>query len=277
MIPGDGLVTCIKSPDNRIIKTFKSLTMRKYREKSGLFPVEGIKLVEEALISGYDLEFVILTEKILLQIPNIINRLEQKNVPVYSVSEPFFNRISETVTPQGIAAAVVSRKTDPESLINSVQNPIFVVVDRIQDPGNLGSIIRSADAAGAHGVFILKGSADAYNPKTVRATMGSIFHIPVLHIGEQTVFLDALKTSHIKLLITSIQAKLPVFKTDLTCPLAVVFGNESFGISAEIIRIADVSVKIPIAGQAESYNVAAAAGIVLYEVMRQRMQSHVCL
>ncbi|MDO9288788.1 MAG: RNA methyltransferase, partial [Thermodesulfovibrionales bacterium] len=147
--------------------------------------------------------------------------------------------------------------------------PLIVIVEGVQEPGNLGTIIRTADAAGADAVIILEGTCDAFSQKTIRATAGSIFNIPIVY-AETDKLLEWLKAKKISLAATSLDAKKSIFNTDLKKPLAFVFGNEAHGVSAEIKKNADVILKIPIFGKAESLNVSASAAICLYEAVRQR-------
>lgn len=264
------MINYIKSSNNDIIKLFRSLRNPKYRDKFNLFTVEGLKLVKEAFSSNFELKFVILTDKTLMQVAEIENLCSQRHVPQYIVTEQLFNKISDTISPQGVAAAVKIKDHCIDDVIKPARKSFFVITDMVQDPGNLGGIIRSADATGADAVFVLKGSVDVYNPKTIRATMGSIFHLPVIRIDDKQSILNHLKSSRVSIIASSLNAKSLIFEADFSGPIAVVVGNESCGVSREILSFADTHIKIPLVGKAESYNVAVAAGIVMYEVMRQR-------
>jgi len=149
------------------------------------------------------------------------------------------------------------------------QTALIVVIDEIQDPGNLGTIIRTADAAGTDAVFLLPGTCDAFMPKVIRATAGSIFHVPLVS-AESDVLMAWLREKKILLAITAADAEEDIYSADLSVPLAIVFGNEARGVSSRMKKAADRSLRIPIFGKAESLNVATSAAICLYEVVRQR-------
>ena len=148
-------------------------------------------------------------------------------------------------------------------------SPLLVVSDGIQDPGNLGTIIRTADAAGADGVVILPGTCDVYMQKTIRATAGSLFNIPVTHAAVDEL-LDWLRAHKINLAVTASGAEKSFFEADLNKPVAFVFGNEAQGVQEDLKRAADMVLSVPIYGKAESLNVAASAAVCLYEAVRQR-------
>ena len=148
--------------------------------------------------------------------------------------------------------------------------PLIVVLDGIQDPGNAGTIIRTADAAGCTGVVILKGATDIYAGKTVRATMGSLFHLPVWEGVAAGELITALRSANIGILATALQNADIYYQVDLKKPVAVILGNEGQGVGRELIDKADGCLTIPLVGAAESLNVAVAAGVILYEAVRQR-------
>lgn len=156
-----------------------------------------------------------------------------------------------------------------ESLIAGARG-LVVVLDGVQDPGNVGTIIRSADAAGAAGVVLGAGCADVYNPKTIRSTMGSLFHLPIVE-GQLESLLPEAKVAGVKLVSTSLQAEHSCYSYDFTQSVWLVIGNEGKGISDATARLVDDSITIPMQGQAESLNAAMAATILLFEAMRQRM------
>ncbi len=155
--------------------------------------------------------------------------------------------------------------------LRPVAPALIVVIDGVQDPGNLGAIIRTSDAAAADAVILLPGTCDAFMQKTIRSTAGSIFNIPVIHADLQAL-LQWLRLNEIKLAVTSLDSARTVFEERLEGPLALVFGNEAHGVSKEIRSAADLLLKIPIYGHAESLNVASAAAVCLYEAVRQRMK-----
>ena len=263
----------ISSATNKLIKEIASLRQRKYRDKLGMFLAEGVRLVEECATAGWPVKVCIYTEEAAgrERAKAVIERLATTDCRMVVVSEDIYNKISDTEQPQGIMAVLKKRQFSIEQMLVSTNKlPLFVVLDGIQDPGNAGTIIRTADAAGCAGVIALKGSADIYAGKTVRATMGSLFHLPVMEGLSSAELLLNLKQANIKLLATSLQQSDVYYQANFNCPVAIILGNEGQGISPELICEADAYLHIPLVGHAESLNVAVAAGIILYEAVRQR-------
>lgn len=263
----------ISSVTNKLIKEIASLKQRKYRDKFGMFLAEGVRLVEECANACWPVAICIYTEEAAVheRAKAIIDQLSATNCRMVMVSEDIYNKISDTEQPQGIMVVVKKRQVSFEQiLVSTDKQPLLVVLDGIQDPGNAGTIIRTADAAGCVGVIVLKGSADIYAGKTVRATMGSLFHMPVMEGMSPAELILKLKQANIKLLATCLQQSEVYYQTNFNCPAAIVLGNEGQGISHELIHAADACLHIPLVGHAESLNVAVAAGVVLYEAVRQR-------
>jgi TrmH family RNA methyltransferase len=264
------LIESITSLQNKLIKTAASLKQKKYRDESGLFIVEGIRLCEEALHSNWDIAYCIYDETVQndrLQV--IIDDLFQRDCKVVRVSPSIYDKVAETKDSQGILA-VVRKKTNTSEQIMTVKNPIFVVLDGVQDPGNVGTVIRTADAAGCSAVLLTKGCADLFGGKTVRATMGSLFHLPCIAGFSQAELIASFKEHKITVFATSLEASKEYYSVDFNQPIAIVFGNEGNGVSKEMLECAQARVHIPIYGQAESLNVAASAAVILYETVRQR-------
>ncbi|CVK17394.1 TrmH family RNA methyltransferase [Sporomusa sphaeroides] len=263
----------ISSPANRLIKEVVSLKQKKYRDSLGLFIAEGVRLIEECAVAGWSVATCIYTEAAAARdrTRSLIERLEKLNCQLAVVPDSLYNKISDTEQPQGIMVIVKKRQATLESMVAAGENPpLVVVLDGIQDPGNVGTIIRTADAAGCTGVIALKGSADIYAGKTVRASMGSLFHLPVVEGITSLELITWLQRCRVRLLATSLQQSELYYRTRLACPVAIVLGNEGQGVSPELLEAADSCVNIPLIGQAESLNVAVAAGIILYEAVRQR-------
>ena len=245
----------IESSQNKIIKQINSLKQKKYRDKEGLFIVEG-----ERLISECSPEYVLARE----DYAGSLDGFER----VYTASEALFDKISDTVSPQGILGVCKI----PENDINDFdgkEKAFVVILERVADPGNLGTIIRTADAAGADAVILSEGCADPYNLKTIRSTMGSIFHLPVYRNVDLKEFL---KNTKIKTFAAHLKGTKSCYDTDMTESVGIIIGNEANGISDEISSLADELVKIPMPGRAESMNAAVAAGVMIYEAVRQRMR-----
>lgn len=192
----------------------------------------------------------------------------EREAVLLEVPEALLSLLADTETPQGIVALV----SYPVAALGDIafrDAPFLVVCDGIRDPGNLGTIIRAADAAGADGVVVLPGSCDAFMPKTVRATAGSLFSLPVVHSAPGALA-DYCESAGIALVVADVRAAMPVYAFDFVRPVAVAFGNEAHGPGKELIARATERVKIPIIGKAESLNVAMSATVCLYEAVRQR-------
>ena len=262
----------IGSTQNKWVKYIKSLQQRKYREKEKAFLLEGIRLLEEAVESSWPLKLGAYSPK-LLENPRgkrILQILKSKTIPLVCLTDEILDKVGDTQSPQGILAVACEKETDWEAIWASSLEPVLVIVDGIQDPGNLGTIIRTADAHGAQGVLLTKGTVDLYNSKTIRSTMGSIFHLPILRINNLTECLQQLNEQKVKIVVGDLAAKEYCFQHDYTGAIAICVGNEGAGPSWELKEKAHTMVKIPILGQAESLNVAVATGILLYEINRQR-------
>jgi TrmH family RNA methyltransferase len=191
-------------------------------------------------------------------------------IEIFEVTEHIINKLTDTDTPQGIIAIVSYKSQNLEEIIfKSI--PLIVVINGVQEPGNLGTIIRTSDAAGADAVIILPGTCDVFMQKTLRATAGSIFNIPIVY-AETDELLRWLRANSIQLIATALDLDKSIFDSDLKKPLALVFGNEAHGVSNVIKKNADLVLKIPIFGKAESLNVAISAAVCLFEAVRQRVQ-----
>ena len=261
----------IDSPANKKIKLAIALKQRKQREKNGLFVAEGLRLCEMAAESDWQISYGLLTRQLTCQERGraLAERLAEQGCSLYEVPETLFAKAAGTETPQGIML-VMAQKNPSLSAGAERDKPLYVVMDGVQDPGNAGTIIRTADAVGADGVILLKGTVDVYSDKAVRSTMGSIFYVPVysgVTLDELTEFVQE---SGLQLLATALdEMAKPHFQQDFTQGTAVVLGNEGNGVSQELLAAAQKTY-IPMYGQAESLNVGMSAAIVLYEALRQR-------
>lgn len=256
------MISTLTSLKNDLVKRAASLKMKKYRQKEGLFLLEGKRAVEEALASRWTLRalfFTRLTE-------GWERRAEESTLPWYEVPLPVLQKITATEDPQSVAALVEIRQENLDSF--APERGLVLVLDQIRDPGNLGTLIRTADALGAAGVVLLEDTADLYNPKVVRSTMGSLFHLPVctgVKAGEMETWC---RKNGYALWATALEGAEDVTKLQWPAKTALVLGSEAEGVSPEILAAADQKVKIPMAGQAESLNVAVAGGIVMFEAAR---------
>lgn len=252
----------IESKDNKLIKEIRKLSEKKYRQKYEQFLIEGFRFVSEALCSDFDVEYIfILEEKQDKLALYEIEKNTSENTKMILVSQSVLNSICDTLSPQGIVAVVKNKKFTIKD-----EDGFYVLCDEVQDPGNMGTIIRSAHAAGALGLIVTKGVVDIYNQKTLRATMGSIFHVPIIETFETVL---ELKDDGFKLLVSSLEAKDDFYDVDLTGKLIISVGNEGNGVSTKVRDLADLLVKIPMPGKAESLNVGVAASIMMFERVRQ--------
>lgn len=261
----------ISSPSNRIIKHIKSLHKKKYRWEHQNFFVEGVRAVEESIISKGEIEYILYSEAIynVKGGNELIELIEKEEYTNYQITDKLLKEISDTENPQGIMAVVKLHISNLEDVLVDSNN-FLVLLDRLQDPGNMGTIIRTADALGANGVVITRGSVDMFNPKTIRSTMGSIFHIPLVYYDDINDALMELKEKNIKIMSTSLESSVPCYEVDFTKDFALVIGNEASGISKEVLDNSDTLIRIPMVGRAESLNAGVASGIVMYEASRQR-------
>lgn len=261
----------IHSKSNNRVKEWAALKQKKYRDANGLFLIEGIRLVEEALESGTPIETVLVQDEVLPtgKLDEIVNSSQSRQLELIEVNQAVIDQIADTKTPQGVIAIGRVFEHEIQGLIEKKENPLYVIADRIQDPGNLGTIIRSADAVNATAVFVGTGSVDLYNPKVVRATMGSLFHLPVAEVSLHEL-IPLLKTNAIRVIGTEAETGDSLFTADFSGGTAIVIGSEAHGISEEIRQEIDSFLSVPMPGKAESLNAAIAASVILYEALRQR-------
>lgn len=255
------MIKDIMSAQNPLIKATAELKIKKYRSQRGEFLVEGVRSVQEALTSGWELTSIFFTDAISDE--KIMTTLIDNPERCYRVSQAIIERLTDTKTPQGIVAVVKVHASRLEAL-TSVKG-LLLVLDEVQDPGNVGTIIRTADAAGACGVVLLQDCADIYSPKVVRSTMGSIFHLPIINNVDKAVFCAWCKKEQWTLWVSALEGGVSVYETTWEQKIALVMGNEANGASAEMLKSAVNKVYIPMQGGAESLNVAIAAGIFLFE------------
>ncbi|WP_445506854.1 TrmH family RNA methyltransferase [Niallia sp. 03190] len=243
----------IHSVKNPQVKEWKKRLSKKERDKTGTFLVEGFHLVEEAFKADAILDLIISEE---IDLPG----WDYGDIPVTIVTKEIMDQLTDTETPQGIVA--VCKQMENASIISSGKT--FIVLDKVQDPGNLGTIIRTADAAGMDAIIIGEGTVDIYNPKVVRSAQGSHFHLPIL---KQNIpnFIDALKEKSIPVFGTSLENGKNYREVERTQQgFCLIVGNEGNGVSKEVLAKTDANLHIPIYGKSESLNVAVAAGILLY-------------
>lgn len=195
--------------------------------------------------------------------------LDLSRFSVEILSDTVFQYVSDTKTPQGILCIVEQQKYDINEILK-IGNPHFMVLDNLQDPGNLGTIVRTAEGAGVDAVFLSKESVDIYNPKTIRSTMGSIYRMPVIYVEDLLELLSTFKKKGIKSYAAHLEGENTYDKEDYQSGTAILIGNEGNGLRDEVANAADIWVRIPMQGQVESLNAAIAASVLMFEVYRQR-------
>ncbi|MGL4990724.1 MAG: TrmH family RNA methyltransferase [Sarcina sp.] len=253
----------IESKNNSLFKNIKKLKEKKYRNQSGTYLIEGLRFVDEAFKSSIKVEKLLYTTEFLDKHKEFLKNKE--TIEHIVLSESLLKELSFTGTPQGVMAIINMENKN----INN--GDIFVLVDKVQDPGNMGTIIRTAHAVGASGILTTKGTVDIYNDKVLRSTMGSIFYIPIIE-DENLEITKSLKSKNYKLVVSSLQGEKNFFEENLNGNIIIAVGNEGNGVSDEIYNISDIKVKIPMPGSAESLNVAVATSVMLYEKVRQNIK-----
>lgn len=260
----------IISPANQNIKHIKSLHKRKYRDKYKEFLIEGLRSIEHGLDNNAKFNAICYNEEIENSNRGceLLEKISQRRIELYKVNDKIFKDISTTDNSQGVLGVVKRQYYNLEDIINK-EKLFLIILDRLQDPGNVGTIIRTADAAGADGIIPLKGTVDIYNSKTIRSTMGSIFTMPIVHIEDNASIVEILKGNNVDIISTILEANKYHFEVKYKRKNAVIIGNEGNGISDELIKHSNIKVKIPIIGNAESLNASIASGIIIYEIVRQ--------
>ena len=262
----------ITSRDNALVKKVLKLHTSTGRKRAGQYFTEGIRSVGQALDSKAPVSEVIYSKRVygLGSGRELMDRVFKAGINIVEVSESLFKFICDTESPQHIMAVIDIKECDREEVMD-VKEPLFVIVDGIQDPGNLGTIIRTADGAGASAVLLLKGTTDPYSPKVVRSTMGSNYSIPVFRERDAGELFDALNKKGIRLIASSPESGTPYWNADFTGSIGIIIGNEANGISEQVLEYSDQSVALPMPGRAESLNAAVACGVLLYKALEQRL------
>lgn len=261
------MIRFIQSAKNVNIKEVKSLLKKKGRESTGLFIVEGIRAVREAVISGASIDKIFITDDYYaIGLSESIESI-MADKSIFVISDAIFDSISDTQSPQGILAVVKQNDLDFETFDDNGQ--FIVLLENVQDPGNLGTVIRTADACGVDLVILSDDCADIYNPKVVRSTMSSLFHVPVCKVKDMWACVQQLKRKGYTTYASCPENGISCFDVPFTGKTCLIFGNEANGLTKKIINCSDVPVKIPMPGKAESLNVSVAAGILMYEKVRK--------
>ncbi len=253
----------IGSPENPRVKELRSLHRRSVRYRRQTFLIEGVRLVEEALAAGLPLRLALYVPDQLQKLPRGTALLERLVAcrEAFSTTPQVLRRVSDTVTPQGVVAAVPFPERPPQG------EGLLLILDRLRDPGNCGTILRTAEAAGVRAVYLSPGSVDPFSPKVVRAGMGAHFRL-ALRVASWAEI--AVAVSGRQVLLAEARAGRPYDRVDFCLPTALIVGGEAEGAGVEARALAAEVVSIPMAGAAESLNVAVATGILLFEALRQR-------
>lgn len=256
----------ITSKENKHIKNcVKLVSSKKYRKETGLFVAEGLRLCEDALKSGQRAVQAFLTPE-TAQKPQAMEIVAQAQ-EAFLISPEVAAKISDTQTPQGIFC--VFKILDNHSLVDTMKGKRFVVLSSLQDPGNLGTIIRTSEAFAMDAIIMSADCPDIYSPKVLRATMGGVFRIPIITVENISGAIEYLRQEQVSVYAAALSKEsVPITKVDLGGRTAVVIGNEGNGLSAEVISCCTKSVIIPMAGNAESLNAAIAASIAIWEMSK---------
>lgn len=260
----------ITSAANPLVKRVRLLADRKHRRREAAFVVQGIQPVWQAIEAQAEIEAIIVAPE-LLRHPGataMVAEQEAAGVRVARLSGELFGRIADREGPAGLAAIVRAAPLTLTSLAASADS-VFVALHSAGNPGNLGTIIRTASAAGAAGVILIGPSADPYDPTAVKASMGALFTVPVGTADSAAEFLDWAHRGGVRVAATSARGNVTYWQADLTPPLAILLGSEGTGLPEDVLAAADLQVAIPMTGTAESLNLAVAAAILLYEVRRR--------
>lgn len=256
------MITSSKNPKIQWVRSLQSRSRQ--RHDAGAFVIEGVRLVEEALAAGYKAQLVLYSDDLNPRGHNLVKTFESQGASVDHVSPKVMRAASDTDTPQGILVVLPLLSKPPHGALNLVLIP-----EAVRDPGNLGTMLRTAEAAGVDSVFLPGGTVDAYAPKVLRAAMGAHFRLPIINAKWETIR-SRISSESLKVFLADANDGEVYTQADLSGPLALVVSGETEGPSNEALDLTDVHLHIPMPGGAESLNVAIAAGILLFEVVRQR-------
>ncbi len=258
----------------KIFKELLRLKTQKGRKTQKRFLIEGMRLCEEMANSNWETEFVLFTSS-FQNSPSgkkLLQKFERGNVKTIPVKDEVVKKLSDTVTPQGIIAIVNIKEFSLNELWSEGSN-IILALDAIRDPGNVGTLIRTADAFGIDGVILSSDTVELYNPKVVRSTMGSIFHLPIFDEVDLEKFIPQLKRWNFKIYGTDIREGKNLGTFDYSEKICLLIGNEAEGLNKNLLDLSDEIIRIPIFGRAESLNASVAGGILLYEITKRKREN----
>ncbi len=260
----------ITSKENEQVKHIRKLKEKKFRDQSNEYIIEGIKLVKEAINEKQNIKQIIICDDCEKNLA--ITKEEMYDIAKYNciyVTKKIFENLTEVTNPQGILA-IVEKQTKKIEI--NYKEEIIVALDDIQDPGNLGTILRTIDSIGLKQVLVSKNTVDCYNPKVVRSTMGAIFRVNIIQCEDLEKVLEDLKKHKFEIVVSSLQTKNDIYNINYKNKV-IVIGNEANGVEPKIVKIADKKIKIPMLGKTESLNASVATGIILYEYVRQKLNT----
>jgi RNA methyltransferase, TrmH family len=261
----------ITSKENNAVKYLRSLSDPRIRKKERAFLIEGVKMVEEALRDSLGVIRIVATPDLVQHHgKGVLKLADIRSADILWISRNLMDAVSENKTPQPVMAVMKKKKYDEDVVWNHTSQ-LIVIAHHLQDPGNLGTILRTAEAVGASGVIVTANTVDPYNAKTIRASMGSILRVPLVQIGDMAVFIQACKRKGYQTVAAVLRGEKPHFAIDLTKPTVLILGQESSGLPQNIMADVDLQVHIPMSEAVDSLNVATAAAVLLYEAMRQRL------
>lgn len=261
----------VTSKDNQWVKEWRRLNdSAKYRRESGLFAIEGARLCADAMRSNVPLQAVLYTASALAVYSNVVEPLLAASEVAVEISPELSRYMGDTMNPQGVFC--IAKMLDNSLIIDKI-NIIgtYSALEDIQDPGNMGTIIRTAEALGLDGIFLSDGCCDIYNPKVLRASMGGVFRMPLMRVGDMAQAVVALQEKGLTAFACVVDASAtPITAVDMGEGAVALIGNEGNGLRAETVAACKHSVTIPMAGRAESLNASMAAGIILWEMCRNK-------
>ncbi len=262
----------ITSKENKAVRFLASVADPKVRKKEKVFLIEGVKMVEEALRDKLGVKQIIASPSLTQHHgKGVIKLAEKSGVAILWISERLMDAIAESKTPQPVTAVVEMREYTEEELV-AHGSKLIVMAHQLQDPGNLGTIIRTAEAVGASGVAVTPHTVDPYNGKAVRGSMGSILRLPVVRISNSGAFLEKCNQKGFQTAAMVLSGKQTLFDIDLKRPTVVIVGQEGSGLQGDILEGIELRVRIPMAETIDSLNVATSTAVFLYEAYRQRMK-----
>ncbi len=258
------MIKTITSADNKKLRLMTLAAVKKGRERHGVFLAEGRRITQEAAEYAADrIRYIFAADSFAENNSSFLRRLDAAGFSVYTVSDKLFRAASDTATPQGIAALVEIPAPKP---VRADKISRALILDGVSEPGNIGTIIRTAEAAGVEAIYLMKGCADIYNPKAVRSTMGSIFRMDFINACLSDVL--ELKKHGFEIAASALGGSENLYEHKFGDRCAVIIGSEAHGASEELLEVSDVKIRIPMRGNVESLNAAVAAGILMYTVFR---------